>query len=71
LKIAGADVSAQIKDGWTPMHYAALNGQVYAIEALKKAGANVSAQNNAGQTAMYYAVQKGHIDVVKALRDRS
>ena len=35
------DVSAQMKDGRTPMHSAAQKGHVEAIKALKEAGADV------------------------------
>jgi ankyrin repeat protein len=32
LKEAGGDVSGHDQDGWTPMHYSALNGHVEDIE---------------------------------------
>ena len=51
------------------MHWAAANGHVDAIKALKEAGADVSAQNNDGRTPMHLAAKNGHVDAIKALKE--
>ena len=60
----------------TPLHYAALNGNVQAATCLLKAGADVNHRNivevicitlQAGETPLMKAAEKGHREMVKLL----
>ena len=58
---AGSDVNARQKDGYTPLHIAAMSGAssglVHAIEALVSAGADVNAKAKNGITPLHEAAQ--------------
>lgn len=49
---AGSDVNAKDKSGWTPLHYAAVNGQVEIAALLLEAGADVNARNQGNETPL-------------------
>jgi hypothetical protein len=49
-------VNAKGQDGWTPLMYAALYGNVESATLLLDRGAPVNARNDAGGTALMYAV---------------
>gem|GEM_PF-1260912 len=63
----GANVNTQSKNGWTPLHYTALNGHLLVALELIRARANVNAQNNDGNTPLNLAALNGHLSIVKAL----
>lgn len=50
--------------GNTPLHIAAINGDLKSSEILSKAGADPQIKNNSGKTAVDYAVKYGYSDVV-------
>lgn len=67
LKDNPALVSTKDNDGFTALHYAALNGQ-YAIAKLLLANkADVNAENNHGDSPLHSAAAFGDIDVVELL----
>lgn len=43
------------QDGWTAVHYAALNGFLSCVELLHKHGANISAQDKLKRNALHWA----------------
>ena len=51
------------------MHWAASNGQVNAIKALKEMGADISAKAGDGGTPMHWATSNGKVDAIKALQE--
>jgi ankyrin repeat protein len=55
----GADVTAQNKDGQTPLHLASQMGQVDVARMLIERGADVTAQNNDGSDSITSRVAKG------------
>ena len=63
----GADVSAQDKDGWTPLHLASREGQLEVAHILIERGVDVSAQDKNGQTPLHLVSQKGHSEVGRTL----
>mmetsp|Transcript_11468 Transcript_11468/g.13598 ORF Transcript_11468/g.13598 Transcript_11468/m.13598 type:complete len:164 (-) Transcript_11468:74-565(-) len=55
------------KDGWTPLHAAAYNGELQIMEALLKAGAKVNDKDHDGDTPVHYASAQGNIDCIRLL----
>jgi ankyrin repeat protein len=56
--------------GWTPLHYAAVGGQVKAVEFLLGQGADVDARGKSQDTPLYVAAENGHLEVARLLLDR-
>lgn len=54
----GANVNARTKYGRTPLHEAALNGEIKTVKFLIASGAKINARNNKGNTPLYYAETK-------------
>lgn len=57
-------------EGWfrdTALHYAALEGQDLALDALLRLGASVNAANSEGRTALHYAAVEGRIAACRRL----
>jgi ankyrin repeat protein len=50
-------------DDWTPLHYAAMEGRVNAIQHLIDNEANINVKDNDGETPLYYAIMNGHTDI--------
>lgn len=64
----GADVHAGAVDGFTPLHFAAQNGNVDVCKSLVKAGANIDrAVQKTARTALHLAAAKGHENVIEYL----
>ncbi|VUC21708.1 unnamed protein product [Clonostachys rosea] len=53
--------------GRTPMHYAAMNGQVEAIRILIRRGGDVNVKSNNGFTPLHFAADCGHPSTVRVL----
>jgi len=70
LIAAGADVNAAQHGGWTPLHAAALHGNLPLVQLLLEAGAGAGAKNDTGQTPADLAKTKKHNDVVALLAHR-
>jgi ankyrin repeat protein len=62
----GADVN---KTGWTPLHYAASNGQVEVIKLLLENHAYIDAESPNGSTPLMMASMYGNPQSVKLLLD--
>lgn len=65
----GADVNISDKDGFTPLHFAAIYYRVEILKLLLEKGAVIDAQDSWGNTALSRAVyeSKGRGDVIKLL----
>jgi len=70
LVAAGADVNATQQGGWTPLHAAALHGNLPLVRLLLEAGATPAAKNDAGQTPAALAKSKDHKRVAALLHER-
>jgi ankyrin repeat protein len=66
----GANIEAKDIHGDTPLHYAALNGEVAVVKALLSGGANILAANNNGHFPIHKAVSAGKSAVSKYLLQR-
>lgn len=64
---AGASTEATSKDGWTPLHFAAINGKANAVVLLAQGGADLNAVNQAGDTALHLAIRNNCLGVADEL----
>jgi protein phosphatase 1 regulatory subunit 16A len=64
---AGADTFKESREGLTPLHLAAANGNVRVVEILIKAKAHLNPVDHQRFTPLHFACQYGHVDVVKLL----
>eukprot|EP00798_Chlamydomonas_sp_ICE-L_P009102 gene9102-biopygen8988 len=62
-------VEAETKQGLTPLHVAAADGNTECVKALLDSGAIVGAADMSGKTPLHWAAAQGHAKCVKALRD--
>ncbi|KAG2139034.1 asparaginase-domain-containing protein [Suillus clintonianus] len=53
--------------GRSPLHVAALNGNMRCVEKLLESGALVHLRDGLGHTALYYAARQGHAGIVDTL----
>ncbi|MBQ8480609.1 MAG: ankyrin repeat domain-containing protein [Akkermansia sp.] len=68
LITAGADVNKADKDGWTPLHWAAWNGNSECVKRLLATpGIDVNMANEYGWTPLDRAASNGHSKCVKLL----
>ncbi|KAG9399810.1 hypothetical protein AC1031_011232 [Aphanomyces cochlioides] len=65
-----AFVNAGDTTGWTPLHWASLNGDIAMMKALISHGAKVNAVNKNGEAGLHWASHEGHLDVTKELIDQ-
>jgi ankyrin repeat protein len=66
---AGTDVDARDEDGWTPLHWAVVNGHEETVELLLANGSDVNAKDDAfsGETPLHWAAENGHKEIVELL----
>ena len=71
MPVLGGDVviDARTQTFNTPLHLAAMNGNLNAVELLLRYDADIYAINNDKRTALYLARRWGHRDVVNLLMD--
>mmetsp|Transcript_12194 Transcript_12194/g.13326 ORF Transcript_12194/g.13326 Transcript_12194/m.13326 type:complete len:139 (-) Transcript_12194:24-440(-) len=63
-----AMIEIQTKDGWTPVHYAALNNNVTLLKFfVEYCHANLSTQDKYLRTALHWAAYYGHKQIVEYL----
>lgn len=65
---AGADLTQQDKQGWTPLNWAAGGGNLEMVELLLENGADPLAVGRDLRTPQMIALAAGHAEVVKRLR---
>jgi hypothetical protein len=65
LIAAGAGIDERDHDGDTPVHYAAVQGELECVEALARAGAKLDLKDNDGETPAHVA----HKSVKKRLKE--
>mmetsp|Transcript_56811 Transcript_56811/g.122834 ORF Transcript_56811/g.122834 Transcript_56811/m.122834 type:complete len:288 (+) Transcript_56811:72-935(+) len=63
----GTSVNSSYEYGFTPLFYAAVDGQLEAAKWLLEQKANVAARNYELRTPLHWAARNGHIDVVRLL----
>eukprot|EP00908_Phaeocystis_cordata_P016728 Transcript_28043.p1 GENE.Transcript_28043~~Transcript_28043.p1 ORF type:complete len:606 (+),score=179.04 Transcript_28043:124-1941(+) len=63
----GADVKDINKDGYTPMHLAAIYGKVECVRLLLQNNANKEAPDNDCKTPLHWAAHEGKVECVTAL----
>jgi ankyrin repeat protein len=66
----GADVTAQNRDGQTPLHLASRMGQVDVVRMLIERGADPDSPEQDGETPLHLAFQSGQVDVARMLIER-
>lgn len=67
----GADIDAQTKGGYTPLHVACHFGQSNMVKFLLSKGANVRSSTSIGYTPLHQAAQQGHTNIVNVLLQNS
>jgi len=70
LIASGADVNVAQHGGWTPLHAAALHGNVALVRLLLEAGAKAEVKNDTSQTPAALAKTKNHKEVIALLEKR-
>jgi ankyrin repeat protein len=63
----GANIEVKDPHGYTPLHWASVNGHVVVVKALLSGGANILATNNRGKLPIHLAVRKRKSAVSKYL----
>ena len=56
----GADLNAQDINGWTPLHFAAQEGDFDVAKALVKKGANINIRDTNGNTPLWVATMNAN-----------
>jgi hypothetical protein len=66
LSIRNITVNVKDVNGWTPLHYAALNGNIE-ITRLLQNGAEVNAKDRWDRTPLHCSVYHGHVEILHLL----
>jgi ankyrin repeat protein len=56
----GEDINAQDKNGWSPLHFAAQEGDTEIAEILINAGADINLKDTNGNTPLWVATMNSH-----------
>jgi ankyrin repeat protein len=65
---AGANPNVRQSGGWTPLHAAAMNGDLASVELLLAAGADPAATNDEGRSVVDLAAESGDHATVERVR---
>ena len=65
---AGADINAADEEGWTPLHYTALENKPEVAKVLLANGAQVNVRDKDGKTALAFARSWDHREMEALLR---
>ena len=60
-----ADMTAQSKDGMTPLHWVSLQGHVHVAQLLIEHSADATTQSKDGTTPLHGVSEWGHVDVAR------
>lgn len=63
--------TTRARTGDTPLHIAAINGNLRAIVLLLAEGAELNARGEGGMTPLHYAVQMQQVEAIKILLEHS
>ena len=66
-----ANVSSTDREHRTALHYAAMDGDVEAVDGLIEAGSNVNAADDGGYTPLHFAAQYLRSEVITLLMHRA
>ncbi len=69
VQLSETDVDSPDKEGWTPLHHAANDGDAATAQELIVNGADVKAADDSGDTPLDLAAASGHPEVVSILLD--
>jgi len=67
----GSDINLIDEFGWTPLHYAAENGQVEIVKLLIEKGSDINLQDKYGRTLFQFATSTGNIEIIKLIQKGS
>ena len=70
IKTKKIDINEQDCYGYTPLIYAAINGDVKTCKLLLNKGAKIDATSKSGKNALDYAIKKRHAETVKFLESK-
>jgi ankyrin repeat protein len=62
-----ADVNYKGENGWTPLHFACLNGNIDLVNLFLYNGAQTDAETTLRYTVLHLAAQRGHADIFQLL----
>lgn len=65
--VLGLDEQHRDNSGWTPLHYACLEGHSEVVTALIEGGAQVDQADNDSRAPLLLAAQEGHCQLVLQL----
>lgn len=68
---SGADVDAETRAGYTPLHVASHFGSLATVRFLLEQGARVEVRNELGYTPLHQAAQQGHSQIVNLLLENN
>jgi hypothetical protein len=63
----GADIEAEDREGWTPLHLVARRGHIEIARLLCDRGADIEALDKSEWRPLHWAAKYGHISIVKEL----
>ncbi len=65
--LLGADVNEKNKQGWTPLHFAAVRGQTECARVLIENGAEMNPRTGTEKTPLHFAAERNFLELAKLL----